>query len=62
MRQRLKSLIKPRGRPHLKQRLTFLDENLGLILALCINDFFAMLVVLTLSAVEGLPDYLEFGP
>lgn len=42
MRQRLKSRIKPRGRPHLKQRLTVRLENLGFREALIIIDFLAM--------------------
>ncbi len=42
MRQRLKSRMNPRGRPHLKQRRTVRLENLGFRLALIIIDFFAM--------------------
>src|SRR5262249_27640593 len=42
MRQRLKSRMKPRGRPHLKQRRTVREENFGLRFALTIMDFFAI--------------------
>ncbi len=42
MRHRLKSRIKPRGRPHLKQRRTVLDENFGVRFAFAIIDFLAM--------------------
>ena len=34
--------MKPRGRPHLKQRRTVRLENLGVRFALIIIDFFAM--------------------
>jgi hypothetical protein len=47
MRQRLKSRMKPRGRPHLKQRRTLRLENLGFLLAFTTIDFFAMLVFLS---------------
>lgn len=45
IRQRLKSRIKPRGRPHLKQRRTVRLENFGFRFAFTIIDFFAMNVV-----------------
>jgi len=44
MRQRLKSRIKPRGRPHLKQRRTVRLENFGVRFAFMIIDFFAIVV------------------
>ena len=47
MRQRLKSRIKPRGRPHLKQRRTVRLENFGLRFAFAIIDFLAMLEILS---------------
>ena len=37
-----KSLIKPRFRPHLKQRFTNRDENFGGLLLLAIVDVFAI--------------------
>jgi hypothetical protein len=42
MRQRLKSRMKPRGRPHLKQRRTVRLENFGTRSAFMIIDFLAM--------------------
>ncbi|OGG87959.1 hypothetical protein A3H15_02820 [Candidatus Kaiserbacteria bacterium RIFCSPLOWO2_12_FULL_50_28] len=42
IRQRLKSRIKPRGRPHLKQRRTVRLENFGLRFAFAIIDFLAI--------------------
>src|SRR3990167_5110366 len=42
MRQRLKSRMNPRGRPHLKQRRTVRLENFGFRLAFMIIDFLAM--------------------
>jgi len=39
-----KSLIKPRFRPHLKQRFTNRDENFGFLLLLAIVDVFAILL------------------
>jgi len=47
MRQRLKSRINPRGRPHLKQRRTVREENFGFRSAFTIIDFFAMLEILS---------------
>jgi len=41
-RQRLKSRMKARGRPHLKQRRTVRDENFGFFWAFTIIDFFAI--------------------
>ena len=42
MRHRLKSRIKPRGRPHLKHRRTTRDLNFGVRCAFTIIDVFAM--------------------
>lgn len=42
VRQRPKSLINPRFRPHLKQRFTKRDENFGFLLLLAIVDVFAI--------------------
>lgn len=45
MRHKLKSRIKPRGRPHLKQRRTVLEENLGFFCALTTIERFAIRIV-----------------
>src|SRR3989338_6623731 len=42
IRQRLKSRINPRGRPHLKHRRTVRELNFGTRFAFAISDFFAI--------------------
>ena len=42
MRHRLNVRIKPRGRPHLKQRRTVRLENFGVLFAFAMSDFFAI--------------------
>lgn len=45
-----KSLIKPLPRPHLKQRFTCLEENLGTRFDFSMSDFFAICFLSCLSA------------
>ncbi len=53
MRQRLKSRMNPRGRPHLKQRRTTRLLNLGLRCAFTIIDVFAIDMGVYLGGMES---------
>jgi hypothetical protein len=59
MRQRPKSLIKPRLRPQRKQRLTILEENFGFFSDLAFVDVFAIFSIKKIIGSVGILNALS---